>query len=76
MLRAKNAEVNKHLIDYFCNSKNNYEPVYIVPIHENIIQSDGTISHYIMYDYLHLTDTGYTKVWTPVYDVLRSIIQS
>lgn len=76
-LRKKNAEVNNLLMDYFSNEKSSeYSPVHIVPIHENIIQSDGTISHYIMYDYLHLTDSGYTKVFTPVYDKLCSVIKN
>lgn len=62
-------------MEYFKN-KNDFEPIYIVPIHENIIQSDDSISHYIMHDYLHLTDTGYTKIWTAVYEKLKAVINN
>lgn len=50
--------------------------VYVVPIHQNIVQADGTISHHLMYDYLHLTNEGYTKIFGPVYETLRNLLQT
>lgn len=57
---------------------NNYESVknvHVVPIHENIIQADESISHHTMHDYLHLTDQGYTKIFTPLYDKIVSVLK-
>lgn len=48
--------------------------VHIVPIHENVVEKDGTISRNILHDYLHLTDIGYTKIFEPVYQKLHSLI--
>ncbi|KRT80846.1 lipase [Oryctes borbonicus] len=75
--RDRNDHVNTFLLDKFFNqdiadelTKN----VHVVSVHDNIIQGDQSISHYLMYDYLHLTDTGYTKIFEPVYYKLCSIL--
>lgn len=76
--RERNAEVNVYLLDKFANKDivgdDVTENVHIVPIHENIVQSDQTISHHIMHDFLHLTDAGYSKIFEPVYQKLRSLL--
>lgn len=48
--------------------------IHVVSIHEDIIQSDQTISHYVMYDYLHLTNQGYYKIFKPVYEKLQCLL--
>lgn len=77
--RERNAEVNIYLLDKFDNKDivgdTLMQNVYIVSIHDNIIQNDQTISHHIMHDYLHLTDAGYTKIFRPVYDKLRTLLK-
>lgn len=71
--------MNVYLLDKFANADltgdDVTENVHVVPIHENIVQSDQTVSHHIMYDYLHLTDTGYTKIFEPVYQKLRFLVR-
>lgn len=49
--------------------------VYLVPIHENIVGEDGTISADIMADYLHPTDAAYTQIFTPVLDKVLSLVK-
>ncbi|XP_049824837.1 platelet-activating factor acetylhydrolase IB subunit beta homolog [Aethina tumida] len=76
--RERNDHVNTFLIDKFCNEANVdevTENVHVVPIHENIVGNDQTISHYIMHDYLHLTNAGYNKIFTPVYDKLCEVLK-
>jgi len=34
----------------------------------------GTISHHDMWDYLHLTKSGYSKAFEPVYDLLLQLL--
>lgn len=34
----------------------------------------GTISHHDMWDYLHLTKSGYTKAFEPVHELLLQIL--
>lgn len=68
-----------YLLDKFANQDITGDDVtknvHIVTIHENIIQSDQTISHHIMHDYLHLTDAGYSKIFEPVYQKLCSLLK-
>ncbi|XP_044738649.1 platelet-activating factor acetylhydrolase IB subunit alpha2-like [Chrysoperla carnea] len=77
-LRDLNNEVNTLLLKKFrtpIDSKPELEQnIHIVEIHNNIIQSDGTISHYLLHDYLHLTNAGYTKIFTPVYEKLCELL--
>jgi len=83
--RDRNSLVNTLLIDQFqhnpasiknVRSRNEYANVHVVPIHEDIIQSDLTISHHIMHDYLHLTNQGYYKIFAPVYEKLQHLLQN
>ncbi|EFA05206.1 platelet-activating factor acetylhydrolase IB subunit beta homolog [Tribolium castaneum] len=75
--RERNEHVNTFLIDKFCNEANadeHTQNVHVVEIHHNIVQNDQTISHHIMHDYLHLTNSGYLKVFGPVYDKLCTLL--
>ena len=38
-------------------------------------QVDGTISHHDMFDYLSLTQKGYTKAFEPVNELLTTLLQ-
>ncbi|KAL5275875.1 PAFAH1B2 family protein [Megaselia abdita] len=69
-LREQNSRVNQ-LIKEKCVGMNR---VQIVGIGKGLIQSDGTISHHDMFDYLHLTNTGSKKVFEPVFDLLTQIL--
>ena len=39
------------------------------------LQVDGSISHHDMFDYLSLTQKGYTKAFEPVNDLLTTLLQ-
>lgn len=69
-LRDKNIEVN-NLIRDKCIGLNH---VQIVTIDKGLIQSDGTISHHDMFDYLNLTNSGAKKIFEPVHDLLSQIL--
>lgn len=69
-LRDKNVEVN-NLIRDKCIGLNH---VQIVTIDKGLIQSDGTISHHDMFDYLNLTNSGAKKIFEPVHDLLSQIL--
>lgn len=76
ILRDKNNAVNKLMIEKLEQNANlEWNNIHIVRIHENVLQSDNSLSHYVMYDYLHLSDAGYSKIFTPVYDKLCEIVQ-
>lgn len=69
-LRDKNAAVNR-LLKERCVGMNK---VQIVCVDGGLIQSDGTISHHDMFDYLNLTNVGSKKVFEPVWDLLHQIL--
>lgn len=50
------------------------DKVQIVAVDGGLIQSDGTISHHDMFDYLNLTNVGSKKVFEPVWDLLHQIL--
>ncbi|KAK4878754.1 hypothetical protein RN001_011260 [Aquatica leii] len=68
--RERNALINEMFLNNFDSKPN----VYVVPIHDGIVQKDETISHYVMHDYLHLTNEAYNKVFMPVYEKVRSLL--
>lgn len=75
--RERNDHVNTFILDKFCNEANAdelTENVHVVPIHENIVGNDQTISHHILYDYLHLTNSAYTKIFSKVYEKLCELL--
>ena len=39
------------------------------------MQVDGSISHHDMFDYVSLTQKGYTKAFEPVNDLLTTLLQ-
>ncbi|XP_055390104.1 platelet-activating factor acetylhydrolase IB subunit beta homolog [Condylostylus longicornis] len=69
-LRQKNSTVN-HLLKEKCSSLNR---VQIVDIDKGVVQSDGSISHHDMFDYLNLTNSGTKKIFEPVHDLLSQIL--
>lgn len=71
-LREKNEVVNKLLAEKYSTSGTN--KVQMVQIGKGLVQADGTISHHDMFDYLNLTNTGYKKVFEPIYDLLTQIL--
>nr|CAH7729698.1 unnamed protein product [Callosobruchus chinensis] len=76
--RERNDHVNTFLVDKFCNEANAdevTENVHVVVIDNDIVGNDQTISHHVMHDYLHLTNTGYTKVFGKVYEKLCEVLK-
>ncbi|KAB0791570.1 hypothetical protein PPYR_03370 [Photinus pyralis] len=73
--RERNMLVNELCMNNFDSVSVNPN-VHVVPIHEDIVQGDGTISHHLMHDYLHLTDEGYSKVFGPVYEKLAALMSN
>lgn len=69
-LRDKNAAVNALLKERLAGM----DKVQIVSVDSGLIQSDGTISHHDMFDYLNLTNVGSKKVFEPVWDLLHQIL--
>lgn len=67
-LRTKNQEVNKLLNDI------KMPKVQTVAIDMGLVQTDGTISHHDMFDYLNLTNAGSRKVFEPVFELLSQIL--
>lgn len=76
--RERNEHVNTFLLDKFENNANADEHtanVHVIKIHEHIIRGDQTISHHVMHDYLHLTDSAYSNIFAPVYEKLVQLLQ-
>jgi len=70
-LRDRNKAVNDELAEYVKgNSK-----LQLVNIDTGFIQADSTISHHDMYDYLHLTQKGYSMAFEPVNELLTQLLQ-
>ena len=69
-LRDKNAAVNSILKEKCAGMSK----VQIVVVDNGLIQSDGTISHHDLHDFLNLTNAGCKKVFEPVCDLLNQIL--
>ncbi|XP_013133534.1 PREDICTED: platelet-activating factor acetylhydrolase IB subunit beta homolog [Papilio polytes] len=69
-LREKNSKINQLLREKVVNM-NKVEMVFI---DKGFIQSDGTISHHDMHDYLIPTNTACRKAFEPIYDLLQQIL--
>lgn len=41
---------------------------------KTLCQNDGSISHHDMLDYLTLTETGYRKVFEPIYELILQLM--
>lgn len=48
--------------------------VEMLSVGQGLVQPDGTISHHDMYDYLHLTNTGYEKAFEPLAELLQQLL--
>ncbi|KAF4520890.1 hypothetical protein B566_EDAN010305 [Ephemera danica] len=69
-LRERNANVN----ELFSTALTGEQGVQVLNICKDIVQSDGTISALDMDDYLHLTSSGYAKVFAPLLDLLGQLL--
>lgn len=70
-LRARNERVNQLMAEYIKGNSR----VQLVNIDTGFVQVDGSISHHDMFDYLSLTQKGYTKAFEPVNDLLTTLLQ-
>lgn len=71
-LWEKNKEVNKIL-----EERLKEKPlIEIINSGSSLEQPDGTISAKDMYDYLHLTQQGYIKSFTPVIERIKAILNA
>uniref|UniRef100_A0A2P2IBV9 Platelet-activating factor acetylhydrolase IB subunit beta-like n=2 Tax=Hirondellea gigas TaxID=1518452 RepID=A0A2P2IBV9_9CRUS len=48
--------------------------IQVVNLDKDIIQSDGSISHRDMYDYLHLSHQGYRRIFEPLHELLSQML--
>ncbi|XP_060518045.1 platelet-activating factor acetylhydrolase IB subunit beta homolog [Cylas formicarius] len=69
-LREKFEKVNEHLKA----SIESLAKVELVSIDKGFVQSDGTISHHDMHDYLLLTNAGSKKAFEPVHELLLQLL--
>ncbi len=67
----RNKDVNEILQE---NLKDRYS-VEIICTGDILRQSDGRISNKDLYDYLHLTEQGYMKTFTPILERLNDILE-
>ncbi|XP_014667754.1 PREDICTED: platelet-activating factor acetylhydrolase IB subunit gamma-like [Priapulus caudatus] len=71
-VREKNAQINSLLHGVVPNFPK--AQLFDIDKAARFVQSDGTINHHDMYDYLHLTKIGYWKAFEPVYELLEQIL--
>lgn len=69
-LRSKIQEVNRKLKGAF----QGLSSTQVVDIDPGFIQTDGSISHHDLFDYLHLTRSAYIKSFEILYDLLQQIL--
>ncbi|XP_030035435.1 platelet-activating factor acetylhydrolase IB subunit beta homolog isoform X2 [Manduca sexta] len=70
MLREKNSKINQLVREKVANMNK----VEMVSIDKGFIQSDGTISHHDMHDYLIPNNSACRKAFEPIYDLLQQIL--
>ncbi|XP_077361619.1 platelet-activating factor acetylhydrolase IB subunit alpha2 [Festucalex cinctus] len=70
-LREKNAAVN----DFLRSSLPRLGQAQFLDVSGKFVHSDLTISPQVMFDFLHLTSTGYRKVAKPLSDLLLQILE-
>ncbi|XP_076831841.1 platelet-activating factor acetylhydrolase IB subunit alpha2-like [Brachyhypopomus gauderio] len=70
-LREKNAEVNRILR----TALPRLGPAQFLDLSSEFVHSDGTVSPRDMFDYLHLTASGYRIVAKPLHDLLLQILE-
>lgn len=69
-LRSKIQEINRKLKGAF----QGLSSTQVVDIDPGFIQTDGSISHHDLFDYLHLTRSAYIKSFEILYDLLQQIL--
>lgn len=69
-LRDKNSKINRLLHE----KVSNINKVEMVLIDKGFVQSDGTISHHDMHDYLLPSNAACRKAFEPIYDLLQQIL--
>jgi len=70
-LRERNLKVNELMREYVKGNSR----VQLVNIDTGFVQVDGTISHHDMFDYVTLTQKGYSKAFDPVNELLTQLLQ-
>jgi len=70
LLRDRNSKVNEILLERV-KSKDKTQLLNIDP---GLVLPDGSISHHDLWDYLHLTKSGYEKCFEPVHELLSQIL--
>ncbi|XP_019719667.1 platelet-activating factor acetylhydrolase IB subunit alpha2 [Hippocampus comes] len=70
-LREKNATVNDFLRSWLPR----LGQAQFLDVSGDFVHSDGTISAQVMFDFLHLTSTGYRAVAKPLSDLLLQILE-
>ncbi|MEQ2218982.1 Platelet-activating factor acetylhydrolase IB subunit alpha2, partial [Xenoophorus captivus] len=70
-LREKNAAVNRLL----CSWLPRLGQALFLDVSSEFVHSDGAISSQDMFDYLHLTLTGYRTLAKPLSDLLLQILE-
>ncbi|XP_076843766.1 platelet-activating factor acetylhydrolase IB subunit alpha2-like [Brachyhypopomus gauderio] len=70
-LRDKNLAVN----NFLRASLPRTGPVQFLDVSGRFVHSDGTISCRDMFDFLHLTASGYSKIATPLHELLLQLLE-
>ena len=70
-LRGRNNRVNEMLREFVKGNSR----VQLVNIDTGFVQLDGSISHHDMFDYVSLTQKGYSKAFEPVNELLTQLVQ-
>lgn len=71
-LRERNKQVN-HLLASRLAGEPKCE---LLVTGQDLVQADETINHHDMFDYLHLTQEGYRKVFEPLHELLQQLLQT
>lgn len=70
-LREKNGRVNQLLRSWLPRLPG----VQLLDADFGFIHSDGTVSRNDMFDFLHLTAIGYTKVCRPLHELIMQLLE-
>ncbi|BHF71257.1 platelet-activating factor acetyltransferase activity [Sparganum proliferum] len=70
--RQKHAEVNKLLASEFTADS---KVTFLCPDWDHFLQSDGTLSHRDMADYMHPTERAYARFCEPLVEELQNLLQ-
>ncbi|KAM3909921.1 platelet-activating factor acetylhydrolase IB subunit alpha1 isoform 2-T2 [Leptodactylus fuscus] len=70
-VRERNRRVNEILAETLPSTPN----ALLLDVDPGFVQSDGTISHQDMFDYLHLSRLGYSRVCAPLHQTLLRMLE-